>query len=194
MLIYNMKEYEVIKGKTKYLFSAPHPHPHRRPSLGRKYKEYERYTDDIVKEICKKTNSFGIYITDQVEYDPNYHKDDNPYKKEIKKIINNNKIENFIDIHGLSDSHMIDIAIYYKTRFRKSIDLAKEISKVLNKGKLKGLNIQILRMPEENRETLTEYIASTLRIPAVQIEIARYLRDDNRLREEIVTNMSDLIK
>jgi DNA primase large subunit len=89
---------------------------------------------------------------------------------------------------------MIDIAIYYKTRFRKSIDLAKEISEVLNKGKLKGLNIQILRLPEENRETLTEYLASTLRIPAVQIEIARYLRDDARLREEIVANLSDLIK
>jgi hypothetical protein len=194
MLIYNMKKHEVINGKTKYLFSAPHPHPHRRPSLGRKYKEYERYTDDIVKGICKKTTSFGIYIKDQVDYDPNYHKDNNPYKKEIDKIVKDNQIEQFIDIHGLSDSHMIDIAIYYKTRFRKSIDLAKDISEALNRGKLKGLNIQILRLPEENRETLTEYLASTLRIPAVQIEIARYLRDDERLREEIVNNLSDLIK
>ena len=194
MIIYSMKKYEVIKGKEKYLFSAPHPYPHRRPSLGRKYKEHERYTDDIVKGICKKSNAFGIYIKDQIDYDPNYHKKDNPYKKEIKKIVKDNEIEKFVDIHGLSDSHMIDIAIYYKTRFRKSIDLAKEISEVLNKGKLKGLSIQILRLPEENRETLTEYVASTLRVPAVQIEIARYLRDDSRLREEIITNLCDLIK
>jgi hypothetical protein len=189
-----MKNYEVIKGEHKYIFSAPHPHPHRRPSLTKKYKEYERYTDDIVKDLCKETGAWGIYIKDQVEYDPNFHsKQENPYKKEIKKITDKNEIEGFIDIHGLSDEHMIDIAIYYKTRFINSIKLAEKISKELNKGKLKGLNIQILRLPEENRETLSEFVASELRVPAVQIEIARYLREDKELRDEITNNLSQII-
>jgi len=192
MLIYiNMKAYEVIEGKRRCLFSAPHAYSHRRPSLARRYKEHEEYTDDIVKDVCKKTGSWGIYVKDQIDYDPNYHKEDNQYKEEIKKIVKGNKIATFIDIHGLSAEHMIDIAIYYKTRFLNSIRLAYRLSKALNKGRLKGLNIQILRLPDENRETLTEFTASKLRIPSVQIEIARYLRDDKELRNEIVNNLAD---
>jgi hypothetical protein len=194
MLIYNMKNYEVIQGDTNYLFSAPHPYPHRRPSLVKKYKVHEQYTDDIVRDICRKSNSFGIYIKDQVDYDPNYHKKNNPYKKEVEKIITENKIKNFIDIHGLCDEHMIDIAIYYKTRFRKSVLLAEEISEKLNRRKLKGLNIQILRLPEnDSSETLTELVASKLRVPAIQIEIARYIRKDKELREAFVMNLSEIV-
>jgi hypothetical protein len=189
-----MKDYEIIKGKSKYLFSAPHSHPHRRPSLVKKYKGHERYTDDIVREICRKTNCFGIYIKDQVDYDPNYHKNNNPYKKEIRKIIRDNKIKAFVDIHGLSDEHMIDVAIYYKTRFRKSMDLAEEIAKKLNKGKLKGLNIQILRIPENHQETLTEVVAKDLRVPAVQVEIARYIRKDKELRDTLIEYLGEIIK
>jgi hypothetical protein len=188
-----MKNCQIIEGKIKYLFSAPHPHPHRRPSFARKYKEYEQYTDDIVKEICKETGSWGIYIKDQVEYDPNFHTKENPYKKEIEKIINKNEIEGFFDIHGLSDEHMIDVAIYYKTRFTNSIKLANKIAKKLDQGKLKGLNIHILRLPEENRETLTQFVVSKLRVPSVQIEIARYLRQDEDLRGELIKNFVDII-
>jgi hypothetical protein len=193
MLIYNMKDYEVIEGETNYLFSAPHAYPHRRPSLVKKYKVHEKYTDDIVRDICRKSNSFGIYIKDKVDYDPNFHKQNNPYKKEVEKIVTENKIKNFLDIHGLCDEHMIDVAIYYKTRFRKSLSLAKEVVEKLDRGKLKGLNIQILRIPDNERETLTELVASKLRVPAIQIEIARYIREDKELREEFVLNLSEIV-
>lgn len=188
-----METFNTIDGKIKYLFSAPHPYPHRRPSLARKYKEKEEYTDDIVKAVCKKTKAFGIYTKDQVDYDPNYHRKNNPYKEEVEKIVNENKIEQFIDIHGLCDEHMIDIAIYYKSRFSNSIKLAKKVMKSLNQGQLRGLNIQIFRLPENRQESLTEFSASTLRVPAVQIEIARYIRKDKELREEFVKNLADII-
>jgi hypothetical protein len=188
-----METFNTIDGKIKYLFSAPHPYPHRRPSLARKYKEKEEYTDDIVKAVCKKTKAFGIYTKDQVDYDPNYHRKNNPYKEEVEKIVNENKIEQFIDIHGLCDEHMIDIAIYYKSRFSNSIKLAKKVMKSLNQGQLRGLNIQIFRLPENRQESLTEFGASTLRVPAVQIEIARYIRKDKELREEFVKNLADII-
>jgi len=189
-----MKNYEVIEGDISYLFSAPHPHPHRRPSLVKKYKVHEKFTDDIVRAICRKGGSFGIYMKDKADYDPNYHKQNNPYKKEVETIVAENKIKNFIDIHGLSDEHMIDIAIYYKTRFRKSVSLAEEIAEKLNRGKLKGLNIQILRLPENDSETLTELVASKLRVPAVQIEIARYIRKDKGLREAFILNLSEIVR
>ncbi len=188
-----MQTFNTIDGKIKYLFSAPHPYPHRRPSFARKYKEREEYTDDIVQAVCKKSKGFGIYTKDKVEYDPNYHKSGNPYKKEVKKIVNENNIEQFIDIHGLSDEHMIDIAIYYKSRFSNSIKLAKKTIEALDQGKLRGLNIQIFRLPENRQESLTEFSASKLRVPAVQIEIARYIRKDKELREELIKNLVDIV-
>lgn len=189
-----MKNFETVQGKFPILFSAPHAFAHKRPSLVRKYKDHEEYTDRIVKDICKESKSYGIYLTSDVDYDPNYHKNENPYKKEVQRIVEENKIKEFIDIHGLSEDHMVDVAIYYKTRFFKSIRLAEEISKVLNKGKLKGLNIQIFRLPENGRETLTEFCASQLRIPSVQIEIARYIREDKSLRNIFIENISHIIK
>ncbi|MDD3474697.1 MAG: hypothetical protein PHP08_02235 [Candidatus Dojkabacteria bacterium] len=189
-----MKNFETVQGKYPTLFSAPHAFAHKRPSLVGKYKEYEEYTDKIVKEICKKSQSFGIYLTDDVDYDPNYHKNGNEYKKEVEQLVNDNKIKQFIDIHGLNDEHMVDVAIYYKTRFHKSIRLAEKISKLLNNGKLRGLNIQVFRLPENGRETLTEFCASKLRIPSVQIEIARYIREDVTLRKSFVDNLSDIVK
>lgn len=191
--LYSMKEFEVIEGKIKCLMSAPHAKNHRRPSLLKRYKIHERYTDDIVRDICSKEKCFGIYIKDSVDYDPSYHRQRNPYKEEVKTIVKENDIERFIDIHGLSEDHMIDIAIYYKTRFRKSIDLANEIAEALNKGKLKGLNMQILRLNENNQESLTEFVVSKLRVPSVQIEIARYIRGDKKLRKEFVNNLASVI-
>ena len=195
MIIYiNMKNFETVQGKLPILFSAPHSYPHKRPSLVNKYKGHEEYTDDIVRDICKKSKSFGIYLTDQVEYDPNYYKNGNEYKKEVQKIVEKNKIKTFIDIHGLNEDHMLDVAIYYKTRFHKSLRLAKEVSELLNRGKLKGLNTQIFRFPENGGETLTEFCASKLRIPSVQIEITKYIREDNDLRDSFIENISDIVK
>ena len=189
-----MKDFETVQGKYPILFSAPHAFPHKRPSLVNKYKGEEEYTDIIVKDVCKKSKGFGIYLIDQVQYDPNYHRNENIYKREVKKIVEENKIKTFIDIHGLNEDYMIDVAIYYKTRFHKSIRLAIEISRILNKGKLRGLNTQIFRLPENGGESLTEYCASTLRIPSVQIEIAKYIREDTDLRNEFVNNLSEIIK
>jgi hypothetical protein len=189
-----MKNFQTVPGKYTTLFSAPHAFAHKRPSLVGKYKEYEEYTDRIVKEICKESKSYGIYLTGEVDYDPNYHRNKNPYKKEVEKIVNDNKIKQFIDIHGLNDEHLVDVAIYYKTRFHKSIRLAEEVAKLLNDGKLKGLNVQIFRLPDNGRETLTEFCASQLRIPSVQIEIAQYIRKDKELRNAFIKNLSKIVK
>ena len=189
-----MNNFETVQGKHPTLFSAPHAFAHKRPNLVGKYKEYEEYTDGIVKDLCKESNGYGIYLTGEVDYDPNYHKNENEYKRDVEKIVNENKIKQFIDIHGLNDEHLVDVAIYYKTRFHKSIRLAEDLSKLLNNGKLKGLNVQIFRLPENGRETLTEFCASKLRIPSVQIEIARYIRADKELRKVFVNNISKIVK
>jgi hypothetical protein len=58
---------------------------------------------------------------------------------------------------------------------------------------LRGLNVRIFRFLDNGQETIGEYCASKLRIPSVQIEIARYIRDDEVLRNCFVRNLSQIL-
>ncbi len=188
-------QFQIIEGKVPVMLSAPHVYPHRRPTLNGSYKLGEPYTDRIVKEICSNTNCFGIYLLKECDYDPNYHKErKNEYKKTVRDIVKEKKIERFIDIHGLRDGQDFDIGIYYTTHFSKSLEFAYEIEEKLGKGLLSGINIQTLRFLDNGQETLGEYAAAKLRIPAVQIEVARYIREDDDLRNALVENISEAVR
>lgn len=185
---------KVIEGNIPVCISAPHVYSHRRPSLTMSYKLGEPYTDRIVEEICVRTGAWGIIQSEETSFDPNYHKiKDNPYKSLIGDIIKENKIKRFIDFHGLSDEHEYDLGIYYPSRFLKSIVLANDIANSIDKGKLRGLNVCIFRFRDDAQETLGEFVADKLRVPSVQLEIARYIREDEKLRSELVKNLSSFL-
>ena len=196
MLIYIMEtaQFKVIEGKVPVLISAPHVFSHRRPNLNASYKPGEVYTGEIIKKVCAETSAFGIYLSDECDYDPNYHKErKNTYKQEMRRIVEKYKIERFIDIHGLRDCDY-DLGLYYTTRFSKSLNFAYEIEDGLNKGKLNGVSIEIFRFLDNGQETLGEFVASKLRVPSVQIEVAKYIRSDEELRENLIKNLSEIIK
>lgn len=186
---------KIIEGKLPILFSAPHMHPHKRPSLSGSYKGAEACTETIVENICKDINCFGIVQSSETNYDPNFHKEkNNPYKQKVREIVREGKFEYFIDIHGLRDGAGYDIGIYYPTRFDRSMALAQGISEGLIKGELKGASIYIFRFLDNEQETLGEYVASKLRIPSIQIEIARYIREDETLRNSFIENLEKTFK
>lgn len=185
---------KVIKGGSPILLSAPHVHSHKRPSLTMSYKCGEEFTDRVVEEICVRTAGWGVIQNEETEFDPSWHKiKDNPYKSVVGDIVTKEKITKFIDIHGLSEEYDYDLGIYYPTKFHKSIVLANDISKALNKGDLRGMNICIFRLPDDLQESLGEYVADKLRVPSVQIEIARYIREDDKLRNIFVKNLSSYL-
>jgi len=188
-------QFQIIEGKVPVLLSAPHTYSHRRPTITGSYKLGEPYTDEIVKKITANSSSFGIRLLKECSYDPNYHKEGkNEYKQAVKEIVTKNKIEIFLDIHGLKDNQGYDIALYYPTKFRKSLELAYEIEEALNHGLLNGISIRIFRFLDNGQETLGEYVATKLRVPSVQVEISRYIRDDEQLRESFVKNLSTLVE
>ena len=71
---------------------------------------------------------------------------------------------------------------------------AQSISEGLNKGELKGASIFLFRFLDNDQETLGEYVASKLRVPSVQIEIARYIREDEILRNAFIENLGKILK
>lgn len=186
---------KIIKGKIPVLVSAPHAHSHRRPSLTLSHKIGEGYTDKMVTNICEGTGAWGMYIVGETDYDPNYHKlEDNPYKDEVTRLIKENDIKKFIDLHGLSSEYDYDLGIYYPSKFSNSIKLAKEIVDCVDKKKMRGINHCVLRFEDLDRETLGEYVASQLRVPSVQLEIARYIREKDELRNSLIENLSEYLR
>jgi len=191
----NHKNFETITGSKPILLSAPHVYAHRRPRLSMAYKIGEPLTDIITEGVCEKIDCFGIVLTDESDIDYSYHKEkNNPYKKEIRNIVKKENIKYFIDIHGLKDGNNYDIAIYYPSKFFKSIQLAEQVKEGLGKFALKGCNITVFRLPQGFQESLTFFTASQLRIPSIQIEIARYIREKKELRDAFIQNLSEVLE
>ena len=185
---------EIIEGRIPVLLSAPHVYPHRRPSLTLSYKGGEEFTDMIVREICGNTGAWGIIQAKETPFDPNYHKiTDNPYKEAVAQIIKVGNITKFLDIHGLNLSNEYDLGIYYPSKYFKSINLSKDISNAVDKGKLRGINSCIFRLNDDLEETLGEYVASELKVPSVQLEVARYIRESDKLRNAFIGNLSEYV-
>lgn len=190
----NAVHFEIIEGKKPVLLSAPHAFLHKRPKLSMAYRQGEEFTDQVVREICALTGAWGIILREDIEYDPNYHTiDRNEYKQRVKVLCKDNKILQFIDIHGMADGSDFDLGIYYPTRFQKSKLFADTIREGMSKRKLSGVNTALFRFRDDNEETLGEFVAGKIRIPAIQIEISRYIRQEEELRESFVKNLTDII-
>lgn len=195
----NSKKIKYIKskkGKIPVLLSAPHSKPHKRPNLESIIKQEEKFTDDIVNEIGKHTDCSTIYTTDLAELDPSYYKINagNVYKKLIEEMHSDCSFESFIDIHGLNPINNYDFGIYYKNRYLNSGKLAQQISFHLNQKSFKDANIQIFKFPENDQESLADFCAKELKIPSIQIEIAKYIRDDNDLRNSFASLLGKWVK
>jgi len=191
-----MEVLNIVEGKRPIILSAPHVFAHSRLNLERKLKQGEPWTDEIVREISRQTECFGIYtIGDTLDFDPNFTKElDNPYKAQIRKLVKKQKIKYLIDIHGLSDSHQYDFGIYFKSKFIKSRNLAFKVAEEVNKGILRNSLINVLYFKPDGQETVAEFCCEKLKIPAIQIEIARYIRESDVLRSELISRLSDLVK
>ncbi|MCK9368560.1 hypothetical protein M0R04_01125 [Candidatus Dojkabacteria bacterium] len=189
--------FTVIEGKKNILISAPHVFPHKRPRLTGVLKQGEEYLDEMIKNICKKTGAWGIYLSQNTpDYDPNFNGlESNPYKQKVKEIIEDNKIEYFIDFHGLSESHCYDFGISFCMRFQRSKNLGLKLLNEFKKNKeLYMFNAKVGYIGRSEHETLTEYACLTKRIPAFQIEIAKYIRKDPYLRALLEETVSSFIQ
>jgi len=190
----NTAQFETIEGKKPILFSAPHACLHRRPKLSMAYRQPEMFTDTIVREICALTGAWGIVLVSDIDYDPNFRDlERNEFKKAVKEICKENSIKQFVDIHGMAKGSDFDLGIFFPTRFQKSKAFADLVRENIGIDALYGINTSLFRFLDNEEETLGEFVAEKMKIPAIQIEIARYIREDEKLRESFVRNLSKLI-
>ena len=179
------------------LIVAPHSAIHRRPSLSATFRQAEKWTEYIAKNIASEVSADAVVANKVLNYDPNFAKlSSNPVKKFIKKSAKSKdiKYKYVIGVHGLSDRHEYDFAIYYPKGFHKSRKLAYKLAEKLLDGELRGGIVHFFELGGGLGESISSFSVTELKIPSIQVEIARYIREDGVLREAVIENISKSLK
>ena len=166
-----------IKGDIPVLVTSPHSSVHKR--LG-KLKRQEFYTAALSVMLHSLTGCHVLYTNRLMESDPNYY-DDSPFKKRFSQIVRSNDIKSLIDIHGTGSQKRFDI--YPGVGVKKEFLLGYEnyladFWKIANASKISigGLDV----FPAAKQMTVTKYAARKLKIPSIQLEINRKLREPEK--------------
>lgn len=163
------KSFEVIERKEKILLSAPHNAKHIREKCIR---PRETKTGVIVKTLSKKYNTYGIYKTStDCNNDANWD-EKCLYKKEIKKIVEKEKIKCLIDFHGMAAHREQDICIGINggKNIYKNNDIVNYMIETFRKYGFKNVTIDE-PFGAVHEYCVSTYIARECKIPTFQIEI-----------------------
>lgn len=189
----NQKSYEVIEGNIPILISAPHS---VRQLRNGKIKGKDLNTGPIVIEIANQTKCFAIYKLFNNQDDANYDIEKNDYKEEVLKIISENNIKLFLDIHGAKDTNEFDIDIgtdnYNNLNGKREV--IKKFIQVCNKNGIDNIGID-KKFKANTLHTITKTVAVNTNIPCMQIEITKKYRiiDDIENMEKVIKSIEEFI-
>ena len=178
------ESFKTINGKIPILISAPHS---VRQIRNGKLKGKDLCTGAIAIILQKETDCYCIYKTKNNNDDANYDIENNPYKQEILKIINENQIKLLLDIHGASDKHGfgVDIATGEKENLNNNEYLLKLLEETLKKHDIENVEIDTI-FKAKSIHTICRTIYKKTSIPCIEIEIAKKYRD--------IHNFSQIVK
>lgn len=166
-----------IKGDIPVIVTAPHSSVHKR--LG-KLKRQEFYTAALSVMLHSLTGCHVLYTGRLMELDPNYY-DESPFKKRLSQIVGSNDIKCLVDLHGTGSEKSFDV--YPGVGLEKEFLLGQEhylsgLIKIANVSEISigGLDV----FPAVKQMTITKYAARKLKIPSIQLEINRKLREPQK--------------
>lgn len=205
----------IIKGSTPFLISAPHAA--NLVGSGRKGGDKrEPRVHEVVELLSQKTGAWGIFT--KPESDVHNWKWDlyKIYKKRVARLVQEKSITLFIDVHGVGKERPFsidyDFLVPHKNMRLNPIQkiilrhaphhfpqthphdfyieaiLKKQFAlhlpgHVLSKGYFRSIN-------GLGKRTLAYQIRKRFKIPTVQLEINRALRDDEKTFQSFVTALS----
>ena len=187
------ERYLFIQGSSPVILTAPHAVPHDRGNYnGRnRLKPQDEFTDLIVFEVCQEAKCFGLVPLTKLR-DPNVDSSDGvkaretPFFRCLEGLIAAHGIQLLLDIHGL-DRERRGVDIEIGTRHGVSLRGRGEIAEELE-WQLRSESDYLIR--RDHAFVGGEIVGNVMeRIPAIQLEIHRRLRDDGQSRE-----MKSLIK
>lgn len=173
-------EFKAISGHLPVLLSAPHGAAHLREG---RIKEEDEFTAGMVRLVAEKTGAHALYTYRKSRTDPNYYANV-PYKQVLKEIVDQARVKFVLDIHGCAPERDFGLALGTMCnqscpRHRPSIvdSLAGHGFSVSSRGLLRlDLDRTFTASGNHKVETVTQFAAQKLKIPAAQLEINARLR------------------
>lgn len=169
------------------MISAPHSVKHIR--------DWEILPQDLLTwwlalYLWKRLNLSVIYSTSYKVWDPNFDENKNSeYKQALAKYIKDNDIRFLIDLHGCWSFRDFAIELWTWWELNSNLlwrlDILNIVEKSLNDslktyikhtGKLITKNVLF---PASRETTVSNFISKECKIPTIQIEINKELRDMN---------------
>ena len=200
----NFSTFKILKNKSKIMISAPHSVKHVR--------EWEILPQDLLTwwlalYLWKRLNLPVIYSTSYKVWDPNFDENkSSEYKQALAEYIKENNIKFLIDLHGCWSfrDFSIELWTWWEWNFNLlgRLDILNTIEKSLNDS-LKSY-IQHTGKPvtkntifSASRETtVSAFISKECKIPTIQIEINKELRDINNIKNLslLINSFENMIK
>ncbi|MDR3584775.1 MAG: hypothetical protein P4L59_05555 [Desulfosporosinus sp.] len=163
--------FRVTIGKLPVLVSAPHAVRH---CTQKKIKMSDQFTGSIVYLLNQLTGCHAIAATKLYGGDPNF---DNPciYKERIAEICNRGNVKFVLDIHGAAREREFDVD--FGTNRRETLLKTNMLELVERNFQDFGLSrITHDHFASSGPNTIANFVARELGIPALQIEINKQYR------------------
>jgi len=181
------EKYLFIKGSTPVMLTAPHAVPHDRGNYNGKnlLKPQDEFTDLIILRVCQEADCFGLVPLTKLT-DPNIDgfdgvkANETPFFQCLDGLVVSHDIQLLLDIHGL-DRRRRGVDIEIGTRLGASLRGRMEFLEQLEKELGRGSDYLIRK---DHYFIGGEIVRNIMeRIPALQLEIHRRLRDDGHSAE-----------
>lgn len=181
----NFSTYKILKNKSKIMVSAPHSVKHTR--------EWEILPQDLLTwwlalYLWNRLNLPVIYSTSYKVWDPNFDDNKNSeYKQALAKFIKENDIKFLIDLHGCWSFRNFSIELGTWGEWNPNLLWNEKILKIV----VESLNDSLKSYIQHTKKPITKntlfsairettvsvFISKECKIPTIQIEINKELRD-----------------
>lgn len=193
----NFSIFKILKNKSKIMISAPHSVKHIR--------EWEILPQDLLTwwlalYLWKRLSLPVIYSTSYKVWDPNFNENKkSEYKQALVKYIKENDIKLLIDLHGCWSFRDFSIELgtwwEWNPNLLWHLDILSSVEESLNES-LKSYIQHTGKLITKNtifsasRETtISAFVSKECKIPVIQIEINKELRDmDNPKNLSLLIN------
>lgn len=164
--------FRLFTGRLPVLVSAPHAVRHFRQ---KKIKVSDEFTGSIVCLLNKLTGCHALAAAKLYGGDPNV---DNPciYKDRVRQICAGEKVKLVLDIHGAARTQEFDID-FGTNRGKNTLGQERQLKTLVQNFQAFGLSkISFDHFAASGLNTIANYVARELGIPAIQIEINKQFR------------------
>lgn len=189
---------KTLEGKSPILVSAPHAAPIRKTVNGKTYvRMAESRVDEIVHHLNSKKDAWGIYTVSEGPLDGWQERVYRKYKHTIKNLVQQNGIGLVLDIH--SAKHERPFFIDYDFILPDKHEHDAQLEKILNQTfecyfPKKKLSTGFYRkLHGSGYKTLTYYVRKYLHMPALQLEINKKLKEDDKNFAKILGMLNDFL-